>query len=157
MQNRDIQTLNELIKISIDGEMGFQKAATEVRNEEVRRALLDSGRHCGRGAERLKQRVIELGGTPVESGSLPSVLHRGWISMKAAVTGHADLSILAACETGEEMALKAFFSALEDVGLTPPVRRLIEEQYKGVAKNYEKVQKLRNFYANAPFNDVPQQ
>ncbi|MEP7207275.1 MAG: PA2169 family four-helix-bundle protein [Casimicrobiaceae bacterium] len=138
-------TLNELIETSKDGEQGFQKAAREAKAAELTTLFTQCAARCAEGARELQGLVGELGGDPEKSGSIKAALHRGWISVKDAVTHRDDHAVLEEVERGEDYAKAQYKKALEH-DLTPKARTVVERQYQGVIANHDKVKALRDKY-----------
>ena len=88
------------------------------------------------------------GGDPEQSGSLVAALHRGWISVKGAVTSRDDKAILEECERGEDYAKAQYKKALEQ-NLPADVGAIVQRQYQGVVANHDKVRALRDSYRAA--------
>lgn len=145
----DIESvLNELIETSKDGEKGFRKAAEDARNADLKSLFTECARRCGEGAAELESQVRALGGTPTKTGSATAAIHRGWISLKEAVTSRDDKVILEECERGEDYAKAQYRKALEK-DLTVDVRAIVERQYQGVLSNHDRVRALRDQYRAA--------
>ena len=68
-----------------------------------------------------------LGGTADEAGTLGATLFRGWIHLKAALTGGDGGAIVAACESGEEVAVGAY-EIVVNSDITGAARVLVEKQ-----------------------------
>jgi uncharacterized protein (TIGR02284 family) len=137
-----ITTLNELIETAKDGELGFQTAADAVTDAELKRLLVGYARQRGEFATQLRDEVQRLGGRPEESGSVAGSLHRGWMSLKAALTGHGEEPIISAVERGEDSARTAYEKTLQQ-DLPGDVRALVERQYAGIRESHERVRFLR--------------
>lgn len=138
-----IDTLNGLIDISRDGEIGFRTAADEVTRSDLQTIFGEAATRCAEGAAELQRKVRALGGESEDSGSAIGALHRRWLDLKSAVTGKDDLAILEEIERGEDVAKGAYAAALE-VGLPPDIQVMIERQYHGVRQNHNRVRDLRN-------------
>lgn len=138
-----IDTLNDLIETSKDGEKGFAKSADETRNPELRALFSEGSARCARSARELQDLVRGLGGDPEKRGSAAGALHRGWVDVKAAMTGRDDKAILNECERGEDVAKARYANALRE-DLPPQVRMIVERQYDGVLKNHDRVKALRD-------------
>jgi len=94
----------------------------------------------------LQTQVTALGGKAEESGSVAGALHRGWVSLRTAVSDRSDLAILEETEKGEDVAKKKYGDALQDADLSFDIRALIERQYQGVLRNHDLIRDLRNRY-----------
>lgn len=144
MDNRDIvDSINRLVETSKDGEFGFGKCAEHARNGNLRQLLQRRADECRQAAAELRAVVGELGGDPEDSGSATAALHRGWVAVKGALTGHSDKALLEECERGEDVALARYRSALED-DLPPHLRAIVERQYAGVKRNHAEMRTLRD-------------
>ncbi|WP_244827462.1 PA2169 family four-helix-bundle protein [Caballeronia sp. TF1N1] len=148
MSTNVVSVLNDLIETSKDGEKGFLKAAEETRDASLKLLFQDRAQACTTGARELQEIVQRLGGTPETGGSVAGALHRGWVDVKSAVTGHGDHAILAECERGEDSAKKNYREAL-DKDLPADVRAVVERQYQGVLENHDRIRDLRDQHAAA--------
>jgi uncharacterized protein (TIGR02284 family) len=143
MMNDVESTLNELIETSKDGEKGFRKAAQDARSPDLKSLFSASATRCAEGASELQGAVAANGGKPERSGSVAAAIHRGWMSVREAVTSRDDHAILEECERGEDYAKAQYKKALEQ-DLPANVRATVQRQYQGVVENHDKVRALRN-------------
>ena len=145
MSDNITSILNDLVETSKDGEKGFRAAAEDTKNAELRAVFLKRADDCGRGAADLQQLVTRFGGTPEEGGSVAGAVHRGWVNLKAAVSGRTDLAILEECERGEDVAKARYAKALEEK-LPEDIRLVVQRQYDGVMRNHDQIRDLRDQY-----------
>jgi len=145
MEKKILAVVNELIETSRDGEKGFSKSAEEVEEPQIKSLFLKRAQNCSTAARELEEQLKRLGGKVEEGGSVTGALHRGWVDVKATVTGHDTAAILAETERGEDYAKKVYGEALE-TDLPADLRQLIERQYQGVLANHDEVRNLRNTY-----------
>ena len=144
MQHDDtIDTLNQLIETSKDGEQGFHACAEQVDSPTLRSTLAQRADDCRAATVELQALVRSLGGKPEMSGSATGALHRGWVAVKATLSTYDDLAVLEEVERGEDHALTAYRDALEN-DLPANVRPLIEQQYNGVKRNHDQMRRLRD-------------
>jgi uncharacterized protein (TIGR02284 family) len=99
-----ISTLNNLIETCKDGQNGFQTAAADVENSNLKSVFYEFGQQRARFVGELQTLVKELGGDPENSGSTAATLHRGWINIKSVLTGKDEAAILNEAERGEDIA-----------------------------------------------------
>jgi len=137
--------LNELIETSKDGESGFRKAANDAREGELKSLFTACAARCAEGASELQRLVRARGEDPESTASLAGALHRGWISVREALTDRDDKAILEECERGEDYAKAQYKKALQQT-LPDDVRSVVERQYQGVISNHDKVRELRDLY-----------
>lgn len=126
-----ISTLNGLIEICRDGQEGFRTAAEGVTNPELKELFQRYSRQRASFAGELRDEVLRMGGEAAEGGSVTGAFHRGWIGLKAALTGEDERAVLGECERGEDSALAAYRAAL-GVDLPAGVRAILERQFAEV-------------------------
>lgn len=142
MDTKDvIDTLNDLIETSKDGEQGFRECAENVKNPELKQLFLKGAQHCAEAATELQSQVSQLGGKPEQSGSMAGSAHRRWVDVKAAIFGRDDAAVLSECERGEDVAKARYEAALRE-DLPPGIRTIVERQYQGVLQNHDMVRAL---------------
>jgi uncharacterized protein (TIGR02284 family) len=125
--------LNRLIEINKDAEAGFLNAAENIRNSELESQFAGYAKQHGKFAADLQEQVERLGGNPPDSGTVGGALHRGWMDLKSALTGHSAAAILSACENGEQSAEAAYADAEADIstGQTFTLLQKQREQIRG--------------------------
>jgi uncharacterized protein (TIGR02284 family) len=143
LHDNTIDTLNDLIETSKDGEYGFRSSAEYMRNPETKQLFLRRADECRQSAQELQALVVSLGGTAEDSGSLAAAAHRGWVAVKGTLSGYSDLALLEETERGEDTALEAYRKAIES-GLPDSVRSTVDRQYEGVKRNHAQVRALRD-------------
>lgn len=145
MADEVIKTLNNLIETSKNGEKGFEAAANDTKDPQMKILFQNRARDCASGAAELQVVVTQLGGKPEDSGTVAGAVHRGWTNLKAAVAGRSDLAILEECERGEDVAKAHYGDALKQA-LPEEIRAIVERQYQGVLQNHDQIRDLRNRY-----------
>jgi uncharacterized protein (TIGR02284 family) len=145
MSDRVTSVLNDLVETSKDGEEGFRAAAEDTKNGELQTIFMRRAEDCRRGAVDLQQLIVRLGGEPETSGSLAGAVHRGWVNLKASVSGRPDLAILEECERGEDIAKMRYREALGKE-LPEDIRLVVQRQYDGVVQNHDQIRDLRDRY-----------
>ncbi|NKQ09935.1 PA2169 family four-helix-bundle protein [Pseudomonas sp. SST3] len=141
--NDTISVLNDLIETSKDGEKGFRECADDLKNPQLKSTMTQRAQDCATAAAELQQLVRSLGGDPETSSSTAGDMHRRWVDLKSAITGHSDEAILNECERGEDVALKSYRKAL-DKDLPVDIRAVVERQFQGVQRNHDQVKALRD-------------
>ncbi len=136
-----ISVLNDLINTCEDGIEGFKTASESVQNPSAKALFASRLPNIQRGTAELKAEVRRLGGDPDKSGTVGGAIHRGWINLKAAVTGKDEQAVIAECERGEEHAAHVYEDALQK-DLPLDTRAIIERQYRGVVENLDRVRAL---------------
>jgi uncharacterized protein (TIGR02284 family) len=136
-----VSILNELIETCEDGLKGFTSASEAVEDPAAKTLFASRLPNIQRGESELKAEVRRLGGDPENRGTVAGAIHRGWIDLKAAVTGKNEEAIVMECERGEEHAAHVYEDALQK-DLPLDTRAIIDRQYRGVVENLERVRAL---------------
>ena len=136
-------TLNNLIETLKDGEQGFRESADKLRNTTYAATFRSIASERTSAASELQSEVARLGGKPETSGSASGALHRGWIGLKAALTGNDDHAILEEAERGEDNAVKNYRDALSK-DVPTDIRAIIERQYRQVQQRHNEVRAMRD-------------
>jgi uncharacterized protein (TIGR02284 family) len=146
MKNADlIDTLNDLIHISKDGQEGFRACAEDASERQAyyKNQFLERSQACGKSMLELQNLVRALGGDPATHSSVTGSLHRQWMNLKIALMGKDDEIILSECERGEDAAVNGYRKALSQ-DLPNDICLIIERQYQGVLANHDRVKALRD-------------
>lgn len=139
-----VDTLNDLIETSKDGELGFAACAKHVTSTDLRDLFLRRAEECRAAAGELQTLVVEYGGKPDSGGSATGALHRGWVAVRGSVAGYSDHAMLEECERGEDAALGRYRAALRQENLPESVRAVIARQQLGVQANHDQIKRLRD-------------
>ena len=143
MNSTLIDTLNDLITTSRDGEYGFKALAEYAKTDELRGLFSRRAGSCAAAAEQLQMQVTHLGGEPDTGGSATGAIHRGWVAVRAKLTGYTDLAMLEECERGEDAALETYREALKTL-MPADIQALVEDQYQGAKRNHDEIRRLRD-------------
>jgi uncharacterized protein (TIGR02284 family) len=142
-----VQSLNKLIEVCLDGELGYLTAAEHIHDAKLRVILSDFAIRRWQFAEELRAEVTRLGGSPGGSGSIPATLHRGWIALRSGVSRGSPRAIIAACKTGEDSA-RASYEAIVHSDLSGPTRSLVENQWHVVEQARERLRQIQDQLAS---------
>jgi uncharacterized protein (TIGR02284 family) len=142
MASEAVSTLNNLIETLKDGKNGFETAASDVSDANVKQAFTEFAQQRARLAGELQAEVRKLGGDPETSGSAAAAAHRGWINIKSALGG-GEKAILSEAERGEDVAVKSFEKALNE-NLPADVAGVVRRQYGEVKQAHDRVRDLRD-------------
>jgi uncharacterized protein (TIGR02284 family) len=145
-----IQRLNDLTETCKDGQLGYGTAAENARNTELESVFSDYAKQRGQFVRALQTEVERLGGTAADSGTLSATLFRGWINLKSALSGGDGGAIVAACESGEEVALGAFELVLSE-DITGHSRSLVEKQGRQIREAHAHMLRLKAETSGAAF------
>lgn len=137
-----IDHLNGLISVCKDGERGYREAAETVRNSQVTTIFNEYAKQREHFARDLQTEVERLGGSPSDHGSVTAVLFRGWMDLKAVLSGGDAGAIIAACETGEDSA-SAAFERVVNMDISGHTRSLVEKQWQKIQEAHKHMLRLK--------------
>lgn len=147
MDNDDVvDVLNDLLESSRDGEYGFHASAEHAESGELKGIFQRHSRECAAAAVELEHEIRRLGGDPASGGSVSGALHRGWVSVKTALSTSDDKAVLEECERGEDAAVARYRKALK-ANLPADIRALLERQSQGAQRNHDEVRALRDGFS----------
>jgi uncharacterized protein (TIGR02284 family) len=139
-------TLNQLIQTCKDGENGFKVAAQAVDDVNLQHLLESYSQQRSEFAAELESEVKRLHQDPAEAGHLAAALHRGWMDIRSLATGRDEAAIIAECERGEDVAVKAYEEALGS-GLPTDLRALVERQFLKVKEAHDQIRSLEQIHS----------
>jgi uncharacterized protein (TIGR02284 family) len=139
-------TLNQLIQTCKDGEAGFLAAAELVEDLNLQRLFESYSQQRAEFAAELQAEVRRMAEDPAECGHVMAALHRGWMDIKADVTGRDEGAIISECERGEDIAVRHYEKAL-DAGLAPDLRVLVERQFLQVKAAHDQIRSLERAHS----------
>lgn len=131
MSSDTAHTLNHLIEVCLDGELGYRTAASHIQNTKLHIVLSDNAIRRAEFAKELRAEVERLGAHAGHSHSIAASLHRGWIALLSSASHGSPAGIIAACETGEDSALGSYDAAIKS-DLPAPTRSLVETQWRAI-------------------------
>ena len=138
-----VSTLNNLIETCKDGENGFRTAVDGIQKSDLRSLFNSYAQQRAQFAAELQAEVRRLGGDPEQTGSVAATLHRGWINIKSTVTGMDETAVLAACERGEDPAVKNYEEAMRE-NLPANVQTVVQRQYISIKEAHDRIRALRD-------------
>jgi uncharacterized protein (TIGR02284 family) len=144
---KTIDIINDLIKINNDRVAGFEKAAQDLKedNLDLRPLFEKLAGESRNNTEELMRYANQYGADTEDDTSTAGALHRAWIEIRAAFSGNDTVSILGECERGEDAIKKAYVSALEDSDeISYAVQETIRRQQQGIIESHDLIKSLRD-------------
>ena len=140
----DAKAAKELVETLKDGEKGFADAADKVRDGDYA-AWATTLQRLSEQRAGFWREIVEMGheyGDDVdESGTVAAAVHRGWLSLKDALTGDDPEGVLKAAVTGEDHAVSEYDDALK-MDLSAGFREVVERQRAAVVAARDEVKAL---------------
>jgi len=140
----DEAVTKDLIETLEDGAEGFAKAAEKLAESDDPTLAETFRRYSDQRASfssELRELAKDYGDNIEESGSAAGTLHRGWITLKDALTGSSPHAVLEAAETGENHAVKEYEKAL-DADISPTLHAVVARQGAEVTAAHDKIRSL---------------
>ncbi|UOE51806.1 PA2169 family four-helix-bundle protein [Mucilaginibacter sp. SMC90] len=141
-----VQILNDLIQINNDRIEGYQRASKDLKEDDADlKSLFTRLIGQSQGYKLALGTEVSAFGKDIETGTTTSgKIHRVWLDVKAAFTGHDTHNVLEECEFGEDAILKAYRTALEDENLPAYLRETISQQESELLDAHDEVKALRD-------------
>lgn len=141
----DEKVAKDLVETLKDGRDGFASAAEKLRDGDRADAATTFQRLSEQRAGFARDIVAmghDYGDDVDESGSVAATLHRGWISLKDALTGDDASGVVGAAVTGEDHAVSEYEKALE-ADLSEGFRSVVTQQHAAVVEARNEVRALQ--------------
>jgi uncharacterized protein (TIGR02284 family) len=142
--DKDISTLNSLIKTTIDSVNGYQESAEAVDDERFASMFRELAQDRQQVVPKLQAEVSRLGGNPEDDGSAAAAMHRGWVDLKSAITGRDDKAVINEVERGEDNINGKFETAMNSGDLSPECRSTVQQCYESVKRGHDRVRDLKH-------------
>lgn len=113
--SKSIDALNELLARTYDAESGYKDAAENVQDLSLQNMFKANATQRYAFGKEIKDCIKNLGGTPDKGQSIEGQIHQVWMDIRAAFASKDDVAILKEINRGEEYALAAYDSALENL------------------------------------------
>jgi len=142
----DAKAAKELVETLKDGERGFAEAADKLKDGEHPEWATTLQRLSEQRAGFWRE-IVDMGhdyGDDVDtSGTVAAAVHRGWLSLKDALTGDDAEGVLKAALTGEDHAIKEYDDAVE-MDLSAGFRDVVVRQRAAVVAARDEVKALQS-------------
>lgn len=143
------EVLNDLVQINNDRIAGYEKARTELKEEDadLKALFLDMISESQKYKMALGTEIAALG-DDIDTGTTNSgKIYRAWMDVKALFTGHDRKTVLNNCEFGEDAAQNAYKMALEVEDLPANIRTLVSDQKASLRTSHDEIKRLRDAQA----------
>jgi uncharacterized protein (TIGR02284 family) len=144
-KTKNTETLNKLVEINNDRIEGYERAAKETEDMELKSLFLSFSSQSRGFRSELESLVREHGGSPVEGTTTSGKFYRAWMDIKAALTGKDKKAIISSCEFGEDVAKDTYKDALHDLSELPQnAIGVIQNQYAKIREAHDKIKTMRD-------------
>ena len=137
-----LDQLNKLLTRNRDAEKGYQEAAENSKDAELKSLFLAQSRQRGEFAMELDREVRAVGGDPDNGTSLAADLHRAWINVKSTLASDDDKAVVQECQRGDQDALENYNSVLQETDLVASTRELLLRQKQSIDSAHASMARL---------------
>ena len=131
-QKTVVSTLNGLLSTVVNAREGFRAAAKNVSDSDLKTFLNKAAQERATMVADLEDLIRASGGQPSETDTAAGKAHRGWISVRSALSGEEDVSVLKECERGENYAVSDYEEALKEASLAKDARETLGSQLREI-------------------------
>lgn len=144
--DKTVDALNRLVEINNDRIEGYETAANETDEQDLKTVFGRFSQNSHTCREELANEIVSLDGTPTEGTKNTGKLFRAWMGVKAALTGDDRHAILSSCEFGEDHALQTYRDVLKDdrEHLSSSQINMINTQMGLLKGDHDKVKAMRD-------------
>lgn len=147
-----IDTLNDLIEASKEGEAGYRQSADYATDPQLNLFFIRRSAEAATRVRELQEMVGSLGGHPVDSLSIGGTLHLRWNDLKTALLQNDNLAVIDETERDAEMVSSAYLDALA-LDLPVEVEILLSRQYEEAQHNQLAVKQLKQRFQAETLTD----
>lgn len=141
--NDDIAILNRLIEVTIDSAEGYDEAAKDAQNPELKAIFLRRVAERMLAFRSLQSQVEALGGQAEDEGSLLASMHRAFVNLRAAVQS-GDLAVVDEVERGEDRIKAKYEDAIRGGALSASSLAAVEQAYESVRSGHDEMSQLKH-------------
>ncbi|MCC7337996.1 MAG: PA2169 family four-helix-bundle protein [Pirellulaceae bacterium] len=146
LNDATVSKLQDLIRINIDSEQGFQEAAKQIEDANVSGVFMELGSQRAQNATELQDYVQWNNEKPRDEGSYVAAFHRTWMELRSKLSGGDAHVILSEAERGEDSIKKAYEEALKETAGSA-VNDVLTRQYANIKAGHDRIRDLRDHYA----------
>lgn len=144
--NAKVDRLNELVTVNNDRIHGYQKAAEETRDPDLKTLFNQYAQQSARFKMELANEIDTLGGKVNEDTSASGDMYRTWMDIRQALSRNDKKAVLKSCEFGEDMALQTYNRVIEKgiAPYSPGFQVRMENQRAELRDAHDSVKSLRD-------------
>ncbi|RIV26769.1 PA2169 family four-helix-bundle protein [Fibrisoma montanum] len=137
-----LDQLNKLLTRNHDAEKGYQEAADNVKDAELKSLFLAQSRQRSEFGGELAREIRTLGGDPDNGTSFAADLHRAWINVKSTFANNDDKATVEECRRGDQEALDDYNTVLQETDLVASTREMLLRQKQSIETAHASMARL---------------
>lgn len=143
-QENAVKVLNSLIETTLDSAHGYEEAAENTRESDLKTMFSERSRRRMDLARQLQQEVRTFGGKPEDSQSMLGKAHNKFVDLKSALTGHDAKAVINEVERGEDMIKAKFEKALHEQDLPTEAREMLNRAYESIRADHDEISRIKH-------------
>ncbi|MBB6610880.1 PA2169 family four-helix-bundle protein [Pontibacter sp. Tf4] len=145
MNDRTAEVLNELTQFVNDRIEGYKAAARDTRDPAHKAYYNELVSQSQQFSNELNSKLRSVGAEPQQSTTIKGKIFRGWMDVKAGITGKDEEAIIESNLHGEEWAQKAYNDALDHRSELPQeVVQMVEKQKQASLATCEHLKQMKH-------------
>lgn len=143
----DEKIANELVQTLEDGKNGYESAAERIDGDgraDLAGRFREYAKERGVMSDQLQAIAARYGDEVKERGTAGAAVHRAWLTIKDAVTGDDEQSVIGTVVQGEEHAIEEYDEALANDDVSPDFRTILSEQRRSIDAALQYARGLQN-------------
>lgn len=140
--------LNDLLEKNYDTEKNFKSAADDVENLQLKTLFQEMAQQRYDFGHELKAEIRNFGEEPDKGSSASSDISRGWMDLKAALSGNKEQAVLKQLVKGEEAALEEYNKVIKETNFPPTTENLLIKQRNAIMESMNKAKTLHESFDN---------
>ncbi|WP_439880167.1 ferritin-like domain-containing protein [Pontibacter sp. MBLB2868] len=136
-----LQELNQFVNDRIEG---YKHAAKVTKDPAHQSYYKDLVNQSTKFSNEINSTISNFGGSPEKGTTAKGKIYRGWMDVKAGITGSDEESVIESNIYGEEWAQKAYNDALDHKGELPQnVVQMVEKQKQTSLATCERLRQMK--------------
>lgn len=142
---KTVEVIKDLVIINNDRYEGYKTASKEAIDSEVDlRQIFDRYSNQSNQFNTELKRFIPANEFPEGETLTTGKIYRAWMDLRAALSTNDRKAILSSCEYGEDVALSAYKSALNENDISEEIRITIRKQKDEIQEAHNTVKAMRD-------------
>jgi len=140
-----VKVLNSLIETTLDSAKGYEEAAENAADTQLRTLFEERSRRRLDLTRQLQQEVRTFGGDPENEQSMLGKAHNKFVDLKTALTGGPnDKAVVDEVERGEDVIKAKFEKAMQDEELPSNARQAVTQAYASIKSDHDEISRLKH-------------
>jgi len=143
-QETAVKVLNSLIETTLDSAHGYEEAAENAREGQLKTMFAERSRRRMDLARQLQQEVRTFGGEPEDSQSMLGKAHNKFVDLKNALTGGDEKAVINEVERGEDVIKAKFQKAMNNDDLPANARQVVSRAYESIRADHDEISQIKH-------------